>query len=187
MKPPFYLSARLEAALTIEDELRAALSYNPITGHFTWRYQVSYKCKAGTRAGCNQREGYRTIGFRRKIFREHKLAWFFVHGEWPPAGYVVDHINRDGFDNRIENLRLATVSENLRNTGAQRNNSLGIKGVRLSCGLYSAEITVNYVKHYLGRFETPQKAAAAYAAAAARLHGDFACHSGRSHRSRHGL
>jgi hypothetical protein len=92
-------------------------------------------------------------------------------GAWPPND--VDHINGVRDDNRWTNLRLATRAENLRNMKAKTNKT-GLKGVYLNAGRYTARIRHNYTSHYLGRFDTPEEAHAAYRKAADALHGEFA-------------
>lgn len=82
--------------------------------------------------------------------RSHWI-WLYVHGEFPPSGMYLDHINRNSMDDRIENLRLATRSENMLNLGITRANKSGRKGVfQMSrCGRYRAQLTVNgknYIK-----------------------------------------
>lgn len=92
-----------------------------------------------------------------------------------PVGMDVDHINGDSLDNRRANLRLATRSQNLQNRPRQRNNSSGYKGVsRYRTGQWMACITVDGARKYLGYHPTPELAHAAYCAAAAELHGEFA-------------
>lgn len=94
----------------------------------------------------------------------------------PPPGFHVDHINGDGLDNRRANLRLATCAENTRNRRLPRNNSSGFKGVTASRtgGRWVAQIGVNGRQTYLGSFETPEAAHAAYCEAAASKYGAFA-------------
>ena len=87
----------------------------------------------------------------------------------------VDHINRNGLDNRRSNLRVASRSENLCNRGKCRNNTSGFKGVSFHpCGKWVAHITRGYKAFHLGLFDSPVKAALAYDAEALRLHGRFA-------------
>lgn len=93
-----------------------------------------------------------------------------------PAGMDVDHINRDKLDCRRQNLRLATRQQNSCNAGRRTHNTSGYRGVYL-CKFtrrWRAEIRANGAAHKLGRFSDPAEAAAAYDAAAIRLHGDFA-------------
>lgn len=88
----------------------------------------------------------------------------------------IDHKDRDGLNNRrSSNLRLATHQQNIFNTGPQRNNRAGIKGVFYSEseGKWIAQIKAGAVRKKLGRFSTAEGAQAAYAAANAALHGAF--------------
>lgn len=99
-----------------------------------------------------------------------------------PVGLQIDHINRNGLDNRLENLRLATPTQNRRNGSLQSNNSIGLKGVRFTrAGLskpYRATIYVQRRQIHLGSYATPEEAAAAYDRAAVELFGDFASLNG---------
>lgn len=92
------------------------------------------------------------------------------------VGFDVDHINGNGLDNRRANLRVATRSENMRNRGAQSNSRTGVKGVHIDrrSGRFRAVIGLNGHLISLGFFGSVEAAAAAYAEAAARLHGAFA-------------
>ena len=87
----------------------------------------------------------------------------------------VDHINKDTLDNRDENLRVATHSQNLRNRGATKTNTSGFKGVYWDKerGKWRAQIMLNRRNFILGRFITAQKAHIAYCAAARQMHGDY--------------
>ncbi len=91
-------------------------------------------------------------------------------------GQMVDHINGDGLDNRRENLRFCTNGQNQMNRRVAVATS-GFKGVTAhlqSPGKYSANIHVNGRKIYLGIFNDPVVAAAAYDEAAVRYFGEFA-------------
>ena len=90
----------------------------------------------------------------------------------------VDHINGNKLDNRLNNLRICTVSQNMLNVPARNNNKLGYKGVCINrknkCKRYQATITMYGVTIYLGGFYTAEDAALAYDCAAVQLHGEFA-------------
>ena len=90
-----------------------------------------------------------------------------------PKGMTVDHINGDSGDNRLSNLRLATTTQQNQNRGHFRNNTSGYKGVRQSGVKFTAVVTANKVRHYLGTFDTAEEASAAYQEAAEKLHGEF--------------
>ena len=93
-----------------------------------------------------------------------------------PDGFVVDHINGDGLDNRRVNLRICSHSENMQNRRIHGSNKCGEKGVYLDArrGLYRATIQVLGKKIALGSFRVLSEAAAAYELASKRYHGAFA-------------
>lgn len=92
-----------------------------------------------------------------------------------PEGMQVDHIDCNGLNNRRNNLRVATPSQNQYNKRRAANNSSGAKGVywHKGDGRWHAQIRANNVKYHLGVFDTPEKAHAAYVAASLSLHGEF--------------
>jgi hypothetical protein len=95
------------------------------------------------------------------------------------SGDVVDHVNGNTLDNRRQNLRLCSPSQNQANRLAGRNNTSGAKGVHwVEQGrCWRAQITINRKKHSLGRFSTVEEASAAYARAAEKAFGEFAKHT----------
>jgi HNH endonuclease/AP2 domain len=152
------------------DDLRALFEYNPDTGVIRW---ISTD-KRGRQAGWVMKDGYRYIQLEGKLYLSHRVAWALHYGAEPDGS--LDHINSRKSDNRISNLRIATVSENNRNRLRQSNNTSGFKGVTLNkrTGRYNATLTVDKETHRLGTFATAEEAAFAYRDAAERLHGDFA-------------
>ena len=87
---------------------------------------------------------------------------------------IVDHINQDPLDNRRQNLRLATRSQNAANLGPYANNTSGYKGVDFNRGKWRARITQDGVRYFLGTFDTAEDAARAYDQKALELFGEFA-------------
>jgi len=76
-----------------------------------------------------------------------------------PNGLQVDHVNHDTLDNRIKNLRIVTLSQNLQNLkGAYKNNTSGIRGVDKKDGRWRARIQVNKKPIHLGYFDNEHEA-----------------------------
>jgi hypothetical protein len=103
----------------------------------------------------------------------------FMHTEVlrPKPGMEVDHKNRDRLDNRYDNLRHATPSQNQWNTGLRKDSQTGVKGVHWSqrAQRYRATIKANGKTVAIGQYESLAEAAAARQDAAEKLHGEFAC------------
>jgi hypothetical protein len=91
------------------ERLREILGYDPETGLFT-RLVRTGRIRAGEVAGTAHSRGYRSIVIDGRVYLSHRLAWLYVHGEWPPE--QIDHINRNRADNRLVNLRAAKQSQN---------------------------------------------------------------------------
>lgn len=160
------------------ETVRAMLNYDPATGVFTWRVRPSFNVEAGSIAGSikPEKDGrrYRQIRILNRIYLAHRLAWFYVHSEWPTD--VIDHINSDGLDNRMSNLRSASLTQNHANKRQQSNNTSGVKGVswNKAAGKWRAHIQLQGTQLYLGSFADKADAAEAYRRAAIEAFGEFA-------------
>jgi hypothetical protein len=153
--------------------LRELLHYEAKTGEFRWLKRVSRPVKAGDVAGMLHTDGYRRIRVKGRDYRAHHLAWLYMTGKWCPV--FIDHRDGNPSNNRWDNLRRATPSQNGANRRMYRNNKCGLKGVvRNHVGRWCATICKNGRNRHLGTFSTPQDAHAAYVAAARKLFGEFA-------------
>lgn len=152
------------------DQVRGRLSYKPETGEFVWTAR-GRGIRVGFPAGTLQLDGRREITIFGRRHKAARLAWLYVHGVWPSG--VIDHINGNPADDRIENLRDTTHQENIQNQHrAQRSNkSSKLLGVALHhSGSWQARIAVKGKNLYLGSFKTPEEAHQAYVAAKRSMH-----------------
>ena len=164
--------------------LRQLIRYVPETGEFFWnerpreffpneRVWRSWNSRrAGTRAFAQTEYGSSSV--LNVKCKAHRVAWAIYHGAWPDG--CIDHVNGNPEDQRIENLRLATKSENAMNRKVPANSTSGFKGVSwdTEARKWKAHIKRGGFKKNLGRFHCPIDAARAYNTAAKDLFGDFA-------------
>ena len=103
----------------------------------------------------------------------HRVMWILAHGPIP-EGMTVDHIDNDGLNNALSNLRLASKSEQARNRRVMSHSQSGMKGVRITrYGTFEASIMVAGTRFHLGSFSSPEEAHQAYCQKAKEIHGLF--------------
>lgn len=153
--------------------VRELLDYDPATGVFRWKIARRGFAAAGDVAGGpNTRGLYWAIRVDGRRYRAHRLAWLYVYGSWPPGH--LDHKDMVKWNNKVDNLRPATRSQNGGNRSRYANNRSGYKCVREHHGKWAARIQINGAGVHLGVFETPEMAHAAYVAKAKEVFGEFA-------------
>lgn len=103
--------------VSIIDELKEALVYEPETGHFYWTKRLKKNPEVRRRADCTAGE-YRIIKYGGISYAAHRVAWAFEKGEWPQ--YEIDHKNQQKDDNRIDNLRDVPHAVNMSNQKPRR-------------------------------------------------------------------
>lgn len=163
--------------------LKSLVSYDPETGLFTWlsrpetdRFDRAWNARfAGTEAGSLAAHGAIVIRVLGERYLAHRLAWLYVHGEFPRE--EIDHLNGDATYNALANLREASRSQNMRNTIRA---SKFARGVRQNGNGFAATIVDHGRRTHLGTFRTEGEAEAAYRSAAERVHGEFAQHLSRA-------
>lgn len=156
------------------ERLKELLSYDRTTGEFRWLAWRKNSRQAGERAGYSRKDGYVIIVLDNSYYLGHRVAWFYETGSWPAD--MIDHINGDPADNRMENLREASRSQNMMNMALPPSNTSGIKGVSYikSSGKWEAYIGIDRRKIALGIFQNKDDAALARRAAEAKHFGEFA-------------
>ena len=151
-------------------EIAELLSYNPHTGELRWKVNRS-NIKEGDPAGYKMSSGYIQVRVLGVLYYAHRLAWLLHYGNWPED--QIDHINHYRGDNRIENLREASRTDNNRNHSLHSTNTSGACGVSWykDRGKWETYIEVEGKKITLGYFGGFDEAVAARLAA--NKHYDF--------------
>ena len=144
-------------------------------GGLYWKVSNSNTVKIGTKAGHATKHGYRRVAFNGKQLYEHRVIFFYHYGYFPKE---IDHINGNKSDNRIENLRETTHSQNMMNVKTQKSNTSGVKGVcwDKSKKKWFARVTINNKIIHLGRFKDLELAELVVIEARNKYHKEFANH-----------
>lgn len=152
------------------ESVRRILHYNPLDGEFVWIKGGRFNRLSGKQAGCVGPDGYRSIRINGVLYQAHRLAWLYMTGVWPPNGFV-DHYDTNPLNNRWRNLRDATKTLNQENRRKARKDSIsGLIGVSPNKKRWSASITSEYRRIYIGTFDTPELAHAAYVREKRKIH-----------------
>ena len=151
-------------SMITQSRLMELVTYDAAAGVLRWRTRRG-NTRPGARIGGPDKEGYWRVRLDDRQYLEHRLVWLWHHGSFPR---ILDHIDRDRSNNRIENLRLCTESQNAANAKISTHNTSGYRGV-----YYEAErdkwvarirlvIEGERVRYRIGRFDTAEEAAIAY-------------------------
>ncbi|EIH4118685.1 HNH endonuclease [Escherichia coli] len=146
------------------DTVLQLIHYNTDTGEF--------RRKNGNACGTKTSSGYIHIRLLGKKRLAHRLAWFYVYGEWPE--HEIDHINGVKDDNRICNLRKATRSQNEWNKPQPSSNKSGAKGVRFV--QKRMKWRADCMRKTLGYFKTKEQAINALIEYRNKIQGEFQNH-----------
>ena len=139
-----------------------------------WKKSPSRNTKAGNFAGTQCKDGYFAVSFANKKIKAHKIVWFLHYKSWPKK--LIDHINGNKFDNRIENLREASFSENQANKRLSKQNISGIKNVYLHRNKWMVCIRKNKKEHFFGYYADIELAELVAYEARIKLYKEFAKH-----------
>ena len=129
----------------------------------------------GKKAGHKSSDGkYIKITLGKTDFYAQRIIWTWCYGTIPP-GMEMDHIDGNGLNNKIENLRLATIGQNAINKSFKRKKKSNLpKGITMDGKLYRARVVLNRKVCFRGWFKTQEEAEKAYQTEAAKIHGEFA-------------
>jgi hypothetical protein len=130
------------------------LEYEPSSGRLLWKVSRGGPIgKPGIEAGTVKTCGrYRSFVLNHKRYYTHRVIWEIVNGPIP-EGMCIDHLDGNGLNNRIENLRAASLSANQRNRRVGKNTPLGILGVMAHRGGFTVSCASKYVKWTADFFE----------------------------------
>ena len=146
--------------MSVDAEIREVLSYNPDTGDVIWTDKAP-KAVKGKVAGTPSKAGYIIVVYKGKFYKAHRIAWFLQHGAWPEN--MIDHIDGNPANNKIENLRDVVNMINQRNRKrAAAHSKSGLLGASSYRNKWKAQIKVDGKCVYLGLFDTAEEAHAIY-------------------------
>jgi HNH endonuclease/AP2 domain len=156
-----------------QEYLKSILDYDSVTGIFTWKIRKANWINVGDKAGRPDKDGYLRICIDGNEYKSHRIAYFYIYGECPE---YIDHINLVKDDNRILNLRSATIAENIHNRTKTSRSTSGYKGVNYHkySKKWRATISRDKKQYCLGYFDTPEEASFAYSEAAIKIYGNHA-------------
>lgn len=117
---------------------------SPDTGFFKWNVKMKHKRESKFAGNIDKSTGYRRVRLNGKLYYEHRLVFFLVHGHLPK---LVDHIDHNVLNNHPSNLRAATDSQNLVNRRGKSQSSSGYWGV--------SRTTANRSKPWVAQIKVP--------------------------------
>lgn len=158
-----------------ESLLRDLFDLDVETGVLRRRVTRAPNAVAGQIVGSKDSKGYLHVNILGRFYRVHRII-FLLHYGYDPDTHI-DHVDCDRLNNRPENLRPATDQQNAGNVSRLfKHNTSGYRGVSFNkrSGKWHAQIKLFGKQTYLGRFDTPEEAAATYNEAARKHFEEFA-------------
>lgn len=162
-----------------KEALWHAFYLDEATGKLFWRNPPKQHAeRVGREAGfiCKAKgknKDYWHIRISGKTFKRSRVVFMMVHGHWPEP--AVDHINGNSLDDRPENLRQCTLSQNTVNSRDKARKYDLPRGVsKTKQGKFMARLSVGGVSKSLGVYDTPAEASRVFQAARKEVHREFA-------------
>lgn len=131
--------------------------FDYIDGELIYRYDLKNQVKKGFKAGAIGSNGYLSVRFNENKLLVHRVIFLHKNGYLPK---YIDHIDGNKLNNKIENLREATFSQNRQNTVKYKNNKSGVKGVcwNKQFKSWAASLQTDNKRKFLGYFENLEEA-----------------------------
>ena len=160
---------RLNMTMT-QERVRELFDYQD--GQLVWKKRTGPRSNPNQAAGSLMPQGYLRVKFDKKSHLVHRLVYLWHTGEMP---VFIDHQDQNKTNNKIENLRPATHTQNLQNRPKYRNNTSGLKGVSFHRhkSKWQASIRIAGKQKYLGIYERKEDAYLVYCEACKKHHGSF--------------
>ena len=154
-----------------KDYLTSLFKYND--GEIYWKISLSPRIKIGDKAGHLRNDGDRGTTINNKLYGNHRLIFMMFNGYFP---IEVDHIDGNPINNKIENLRPATVNQNRQNSSIRKDNKSGCKGVywKKDSKKWSVQIQANGKRINIGVFDNLELADLVAQEARDKFHGKYA-------------
>jgi hypothetical protein len=143
-------------------------------GKLYWKINANSRARIGDEARSLHGKGYLHLQWKGKRYLVHRIIYEMAYDSIPDS-YEIDHVNGIRTDNRLDNLRLATGSQNMWNSSKRKDNTSGFKGVSWDKHKqkWKAQIQIFNKNKNLGRFSTKEEAYAARLEAEKIYHGEF--------------
>jgi len=151
-------------------------------GDLYWKVRPANRVDMSKPAGTINSDGYRMIMIKGKLYKAHRLIYQMFNEHWDiidtSHDNSIDHADRDPLNNNIDNLRVATSSQQQHNTGEQKNNTSGESNVywHKASGKWQVLVMSNNKSRYGGLFVNKEDAMAKAIQMRNELHGEFAYH-----------
>lgn len=156
------------------NELHEIFTYKD--GKLYWKKKTAIRIKIGDEAGSDHGRGYLIVPIQYKHYYVHRIIYMMHHNNIP---HIVDHIDGNKSNNKIENLRPATREQNARNSIKQSNNTSGEKNVywHKSSNKWQVSLSIDGKLKHCGSFANFEQAKIAAHAAREKYHGIYARHT----------
>lgn len=143
-------------------------------GNLYWSYTFRGPVIKDKLAGSKNSQGYMTVGLKGKHYMVHRVIWAMHFGD---SLGIIDHIDGDISNNKLENLRAVTYEQSSRNTTVKKTSSTGIKNVQQHSqnkNKYQVSFCIEGKKKYFGIFDSIEEAELFATKKRAELHGNYA-------------